>query len=43
MGFGKLGELITNFSRTWKVVERQIFLIGYGKALEFCLGSSKIS
>ena len=26
------------FSKTWKVLEREIFENGYGKVLDFCLG-----
>jgi len=40
--FGKLWKLVMQLSRTWEVFERDVFLHGYGKALESCLGNSKI-
>ena len=38
--YGKLWKLIMPFSRTWKVLEREVFRSNYGKVLEFlCLGT----
>ena len=41
--FGKLWKLIMQFSRTWRVLEKRGFQNGYGKVLEFCFGTPRMS